>query len=213
MTPQERYVAAAHAMQSGVAMDMTTDPNQKSQGATTPKHHLDARAAQRGDRPAVPQFAAQPSLRARVMQIADRLRHDADGIEADPHLSPLTRHADAEARRTAAARLDMRSRSRCAPCGGWPARQGRHARTRSARRSPRASGSSGRRWTVNDAAPRPLTAPDVAAGLLADVAEARAENAELTAQLALDMGNWPKCPDGCGCRLGLGDADRQEGAR
>ena len=38
MTPQERYVAASHAMQSGVAMDMTTDPNQKSQGATTPKH-------------------------------------------------------------------------------------------------------------------------------------------------------------------------------
>jgi hypothetical protein len=39
--------------------------------------------------------------------------------------------------------------------------------------------------------------------------EARAENAELTEQLALDMNNWPKCPD-CECRLGLGDADRQE---
>jgi purine-nucleoside phosphorylase len=38
MTPQERYVAAMHAMQSGVAADMETDPNERSQGATTPKH-------------------------------------------------------------------------------------------------------------------------------------------------------------------------------
>jgi len=64
---------------------------------------------------------------------------------------------------------------------------------------------------------RGLTAQDVVRGLLDDVTEARAqladaaaENAELTAQLALDMDNWPKCPDDCGCRLGLGDADRQE---
>lgn len=35
-TPQQRYTAAAHAMQSGVAMDMETDTH--SQGATTPKH-------------------------------------------------------------------------------------------------------------------------------------------------------------------------------
>jgi hypothetical protein len=32
-TPQERYAAAAHAMQSGVAMKMNYDPN-----STTPKH-------------------------------------------------------------------------------------------------------------------------------------------------------------------------------
>lgn len=38
MTPQQRYVKAAHAVQSGVAMDMATDPNPNSQGATTPKH-------------------------------------------------------------------------------------------------------------------------------------------------------------------------------
>lgn len=38
MTPQERYVAAMHAMQSGVKTDMATDPNASSQGATTPKH-------------------------------------------------------------------------------------------------------------------------------------------------------------------------------
>lgn len=38
MTPQERYMAAMHAMQSGVATDMKTDPNARSQGATTPKH-------------------------------------------------------------------------------------------------------------------------------------------------------------------------------
>jgi hypothetical protein len=37
MTPQQRYAAAAHAMQSGVAMDMQTDPG-TSHGATTPKH-------------------------------------------------------------------------------------------------------------------------------------------------------------------------------
>lgn len=36
-TPQERYVAAAHAMQTGVAYDMGTDPD-PSRGATTPKH-------------------------------------------------------------------------------------------------------------------------------------------------------------------------------
>lgn len=40
--------------------------------------------------------------------------------------------------------------------------------------------------------------------------EARAENAGLTAQLALDMDRWPKCPDGCGCRLATGDADARE---
>lgn len=38
MTPQERYIAAMHAMQSGVKTDMATDPNASSQGATTPKH-------------------------------------------------------------------------------------------------------------------------------------------------------------------------------
>jgi hypothetical protein len=38
MTPQQRYVKAMHAMQSGVKTDMATDPNQNSQGATTPKH-------------------------------------------------------------------------------------------------------------------------------------------------------------------------------
>lgn len=37
-TPQQRYVRAAHAMQSGVKADMETDPNRNSQGATTPKH-------------------------------------------------------------------------------------------------------------------------------------------------------------------------------
>lgn len=36
MTPQERYVAAMHAMQSGIATDMETDPS-GSKGATTPK--------------------------------------------------------------------------------------------------------------------------------------------------------------------------------
>lgn len=38
MSHQERYIAAAHAMQSGVKADMETDPNRDSQGATTPKH-------------------------------------------------------------------------------------------------------------------------------------------------------------------------------
>jgi hypothetical protein len=38
MTPQERYIAAAHAVQSGVKADMETDPNPNSQGASTPKH-------------------------------------------------------------------------------------------------------------------------------------------------------------------------------
>lgn len=38
MTPQQRYVAAMHAVQSGVKADMETDPSQQSQGATTPKH-------------------------------------------------------------------------------------------------------------------------------------------------------------------------------
>jgi hypothetical protein len=38
VTPLERYAAAAHAVQSGVAADMETDPNARSQGATTPKH-------------------------------------------------------------------------------------------------------------------------------------------------------------------------------
>jgi hypothetical protein len=36
-TPEQRYAAAAHAMQSGVAMDMKTDPG-GSRGGTTPKH-------------------------------------------------------------------------------------------------------------------------------------------------------------------------------
>ena len=36
MTPQERYVAAMHAMQSGIAMDMETYTG-GSKGATTPK--------------------------------------------------------------------------------------------------------------------------------------------------------------------------------
>ena len=35
MTPQERYIAAAHAVQSGVKFDMETDAH--SQGATRPK--------------------------------------------------------------------------------------------------------------------------------------------------------------------------------
>lgn len=38
MTPQQRYVKAAHAVQSGVKTDMETDANVLSQGATTPKH-------------------------------------------------------------------------------------------------------------------------------------------------------------------------------
>lgn len=33
----ERYVAAAHAMQTGVALDMESDPS-GTKGATTPKH-------------------------------------------------------------------------------------------------------------------------------------------------------------------------------
>lgn len=36
--PQDRYFAAAHAVQSGVKADMETDPNPSSRGATTPKH-------------------------------------------------------------------------------------------------------------------------------------------------------------------------------
>jgi hypothetical protein len=46
------------------------------------------------------------SLRAQVAQIAVVLRREADGIEADPHLNPLIRKADAEVRRTAASRID-----------------------------------------------------------------------------------------------------------
>jgi hypothetical protein len=38
MTPQQRYVAAGHAVQTGVKADIETDLNQESQGATTPKH-------------------------------------------------------------------------------------------------------------------------------------------------------------------------------
>lgn len=37
MTPERRYTAAAHAMQSGVAADMETDTSGGA-GATTPKH-------------------------------------------------------------------------------------------------------------------------------------------------------------------------------
>ena len=37
-SPQQRYIAAAHAVQSGVKADMETDANQQSQGASTPKH-------------------------------------------------------------------------------------------------------------------------------------------------------------------------------
>jgi hypothetical protein len=36
MTPQERYAAAMHAMQSGIAADMESDPS-GSRGAATPK--------------------------------------------------------------------------------------------------------------------------------------------------------------------------------
>lgn len=38
MTQQERYAHAAHGMQSGVATDMETDPDARSQGASTAKH-------------------------------------------------------------------------------------------------------------------------------------------------------------------------------
>ncbi len=37
MTPQERYVAAAHAVQSGVKADMETDTSGHA-GGTVPKH-------------------------------------------------------------------------------------------------------------------------------------------------------------------------------
>jgi hypothetical protein len=70
-----------------------------------------------------------------------------------------------------------------------------------------------------DAAPRPLTAEDVEQRLLADVAEARAQLAEVTAgrdkleddyeELQQLLDAWPECPD-CGCRLNTGDADAQE---
>lgn len=48
-----------------------------------------------------------PSLRGRIIEIAAGLRLEADAIEADPYLNPHIRRADAEARRTAAARLDI----------------------------------------------------------------------------------------------------------
>lgn len=47
------------------------------------------------------------SLRGRSIEIAAVLRREADVIEADPYLSPIVRRADAEARRTAAARIEM----------------------------------------------------------------------------------------------------------
>lgn len=53
--------------------------------------------------------AATPGhgLHARVKEVADWLRRDADAIDADPLLNKHIRHADAEARRTAAERIDM----------------------------------------------------------------------------------------------------------
>jgi hypothetical protein len=58
---------------------------------------------------AVPgQAAGQPlTLRALVTQVARELRREADGIEADQQLNTLARRADAGARRTAAARIEM----------------------------------------------------------------------------------------------------------
>jgi len=57
--------------------------------------------------PAPPPATPRHGLRALVKSVADGLRRDADGIEADPHLNPHVRRADAEARRTAAERIDM----------------------------------------------------------------------------------------------------------
>jgi cation transport regulator ChaB len=58
------------------------------------------------------------SLRAEVTQVARELRREADGIEADPYLNRFAREADAGARRTAAARIEMavrEDRARPAP--------------------------------------------------------------------------------------------------
>lgn len=58
------------------------------------------------------------SLRAEVTQTARGLRREADGIETDPYLNQHVRHADAEARRAAAARIEMavtEDRNRPAP--------------------------------------------------------------------------------------------------
>jgi uncharacterized protein (DUF4415 family) len=48
-----------------------------------------------------------PSLHAQATQVARELRREADGIEADPYLNKFAREADAGARRTAAARVEM----------------------------------------------------------------------------------------------------------
>ena len=79
MTPQERYIAAAHAMQSGVKADMETDPNQLSQGATTPKHFrvgLNNVMADHGS-------LAQLLIDKGVITEAEYLGAIADGIERE----------------------------------------------------------------------------------------------------------------------------------
>lgn len=50
---------------------------------------------------------AEGYLRGHAKRIAAGLRREADAIDADPLLNPLVRHADAEARRSAAARIEI----------------------------------------------------------------------------------------------------------
>lgn len=78
MTPVERYVAAAHAVQSGVKADMETDAS-NSHGATTPKHlrvGLNNVASDQGS-------LAKLLMDKGVITEAEYLEAIADGIERE----------------------------------------------------------------------------------------------------------------------------------
>lgn len=99
---------ALEAEAAGLRGQLASQHEAMTQMRADHREAMAALAARQGDPgPSVPRCSPLPTLRNRVREIADQLRKDADGIDADPYLSPLTRHADAEARRTAAARLDI----------------------------------------------------------------------------------------------------------
>lgn len=76
-TPQERYLAAAHAMQSGVAAKMALDP-----GETTPKH------LRTGVNSAMAEHSALAKLLIAkgVITEAEYLEAQAAGMEAEARL-------------------------------------------------------------------------------------------------------------------------------
>jgi hypothetical protein len=89
MTPQQRYVAAMHAMQSGVKTDMETDPNPQSQGATTPKHLRVGLNGALADQGALVRLLVAEY----VVAVADAAEAEAAPLRADPE-RPLRRPED-----------------------------------------------------------------------------------------------------------------------